>query len=281
VFLGRKHRGFTLIELLVVIAIIAILAAILFPVFAQARDRARAATCLSNLKQIGSAFIMYAQDYDETYPAAAPGVSGTQGTCAQLKDRSSWGGWVGNLLYPYTKNGQIFTCPSNPKQSVVNNSGTDGTCAAGNDEALAKAKFGTPYLFVSYGFNYVALGGRALSVIPAPANQLVMWDGLSPWADCNYATSSCGIWNYREVPYFLAKLGLPLTPGMNAPTNTTLINQVAPHSNMLNYLYADGHAKASRWDKLTWGNLAGHSIPENNPVYNLSLIQKPPAPFTF
>src|SRR5207249_1695804 len=73
-----KKHAFTLIELLVVIAIIAILAAILFPVFAQARAKARQATCLSNLKQLGTAFMMYAQDYDETYPMCnyqAPGTT--------------------------------------------------------------------------------------------------------------------------------------------------------------------------------------------------------------
>src|SRR5579862_1797833 len=64
----RTDKGFTLIELLVVIAIIAILAAILFPVFAQAREKARQASCLSNAKQIGLAILLYAQDYDETYP---------------------------------------------------------------------------------------------------------------------------------------------------------------------------------------------------------------------
>src|ERR671933_2119510 len=71
---SRDH-GFTLIELLVVIAIIAILAAILFPVFAKARAKARQATCLSNLKQLGTAFMMYAQDYDETYPMSNYGLS--------------------------------------------------------------------------------------------------------------------------------------------------------------------------------------------------------------
>src|SRR5213594_3906966 len=100
---GRNQwSGFTLIELLVVIAIIAILAAILFPVFAQARDKARAASCLSNLKQMGVSWMMYAQDYDETYPASQPG--NVWDSCPQMKDRAAFGGWIGNLLMPYTKN---------------------------------------------------------------------------------------------------------------------------------------------------------------------------------
>ena len=73
----RRQRGFTLIELLVVIAIIAILAAILFPVFAQAREKARAATCLSNNKQIGLAMAMYTQDYDQVYPPQLRAVKGS------------------------------------------------------------------------------------------------------------------------------------------------------------------------------------------------------------
>jgi len=91
----RRQHGFTLIELLVVIAIIAILAAILFPVFARARENARKSTCQSNLKQMGLGFSMYAQDYDERLLGA----------------RMHPGGWVG-AIQPYVKNDKIFECPS-------------------------------------------------------------------------------------------------------------------------------------------------------------------------
>ena len=100
-------RGFTLIELLVVIAIIAILAAILFPVFARAREKARQTSCLSNLKELGLGAIMYAQDYDEFHPycyfvAAAGFDDGV----------SKEGYTMMSALMPYVKNAQIFRCPS-------------------------------------------------------------------------------------------------------------------------------------------------------------------------
>ncbi len=100
-----RFRGFTLIELLVVIAIIAILAAILFPVFARAREKARQTSCLSNVKQIVLAALMYAEDYDENYPAYS--IDGTY--------PYSNGTWVGvwyKLIEPYLKNQQILACPS-------------------------------------------------------------------------------------------------------------------------------------------------------------------------
>jgi prepilin-type N-terminal cleavage/methylation domain-containing protein/prepilin-type processing-associated H-X9-DG protein len=108
-YLVRRHRpGFTLIELLVVIAIIAILAAILFPVFAQAREKARQASCLSNLKQIGSALQMYVHDYDEVYPPAYyygdPLASGSL-------DSTGIAQWSG-FCQPYIKDNHIFVCPS-------------------------------------------------------------------------------------------------------------------------------------------------------------------------
>jgi prepilin-type N-terminal cleavage/methylation domain-containing protein/prepilin-type processing-associated H-X9-DG protein len=110
----KDRRGFTLIELLVVIAIIAILAAILFPVFAQAREKARQASCQSNLRQLGLATAMYIQDYDETYPLYQ--YNDCVGfTCYQywfgLRTNAGWDKTHG-LLYPYMKNGQIQRCPS-------------------------------------------------------------------------------------------------------------------------------------------------------------------------
>src|SRR5439155_25915599 len=97
-----RRSGFTLIELLVVIAIIAILAAILFPVFAQAREKARQASCMSNLKQYAAATFMYIQHYDETFPMSAY----QNGTCVAT---FYW------QVQPYAKNGGVTQCPSSPK----------------------------------------------------------------------------------------------------------------------------------------------------------------------
>src|SRR4030095_235819 len=99
----RRRGGFTLIELLVVIAIIAILAAILFPVFAQARDKARGAACLSNTKQMATSILMYVQDYDEAFP---PDSRSSQTTF-----------WM-DYVQPYVKNEKIWACPSRPTNTL-------------------------------------------------------------------------------------------------------------------------------------------------------------------
>jgi len=120
--LARKSRGFTLIELLVVIAIIAILAAILFPVFAQAREKARATSCLSNEKQITTGTLMYIQDYDERWPITLPNDGTTNSSFfvwtipesvlnpppASPQTRSNWA----IAIQPYIKNYQVYSCPS-------------------------------------------------------------------------------------------------------------------------------------------------------------------------
>src|SRR5262245_55177725 len=116
----RRKRGFTLIELLVVIAIIAILAAILFPVFSQAREKARAIACLSNARQIATGFMMYAQDYDERFCM-------TRSTTTLCNGGTFFNPWS-MTIQPYMKNFNVMTCPSDsttgataqfPKRSYV------------------------------------------------------------------------------------------------------------------------------------------------------------------
>ena len=148
----RKNRGFTLIELLVVIAIIAILAAILFPVFARAREAARKATCLSNLKQICLAAIMYAQDYDEVLPTASctgwmssahpvdPANQYVQDPMDGLGSADFW--QIADLLRPYIKSLDIFNCPTASRRypyfKIVRTQLTSGP-------AIGVLKVGRPY----------------------------------------------------------------------------------------------------------------------------------------
>ncbi len=119
----ERRRGFTLIELLVVIAIIAILAAILFPVFARAREKARQASCASNIKQLQLGITMYTQDYDELMPREdynlPPSAAGND-----VGEDSTWRG----VIFPYVKNSQLFQCPSfrittNPFDGSINDYG--------------------------------------------------------------------------------------------------------------------------------------------------------------
>lgn len=129
----RPSKAFTLIELLVVIAIIAILAAILFPVFAKAREKARQTSCASNLKQIGLAFMQYCQDYDEKFPSGTYNIERhpSSGLPASVSGQPSTAGWYfedwgadgysGYNLYswmdrifPYVKSVRVFECPDSP-----------------------------------------------------------------------------------------------------------------------------------------------------------------------
>lgn len=141
-----KRRGFTLIELLVVIAILAILAAILFPVFARAREKARQTTCLSNLKQLGTALQMYVQDYDGMTPPHNDDDGSTGWRWFQFPI----------LLTPYTKNYQILRCPS--------------------DQGWTRPETGATGRWASYPVNH-AVPARSDAQFEAPAETIVLVDG--------------------------------------------------------------------------------------------------------
>ncbi|MEN6547316.1 MAG: prepilin-type N-terminal cleavage/methylation domain-containing protein [Armatimonadia bacterium] len=148
-----QRRGFTLIELLVVIAIIAILAAILFPVFAKAREKARQSSCLSNAKQLATAVLSYAQDYDEALPPSYVAGVGTWNL----------------LLQPYIKNTQILLCPSNSTH----------VSALGTNPA-----YGWNYVYLCYnwgsttapGYGGYTRGGISMGSITSPSETIMLGD---------------------------------------------------------------------------------------------------------
>jgi len=150
------RRGFTLIELLVVIAIIAILAAILFPVFARAREKARSASCLSNVKQIGLAILMYAQDFDETYV-----------------DARWWGNyfWCDRVV-PYMKNTQLFVCPSHKGDLCAS-----GTCSNHNAHVrYPDLGYGYNHYHISYPSGFVGVSGKQMAAVMSPASVFMVMD---------------------------------------------------------------------------------------------------------
>jgi len=184
----KKSQGFTLIELLVVIAIIAILAAILFPVFANVREKARQASCASNLKQIGLAEAQYSQDNDELYTGAYKPTS-TGG-------REHWP----EMLYSYVKSGGVYTCPDQPTAQNLTNDGmcdVAGTSYAFNkDICIVKSDGTIQGSYNSYSYNNVQDNGKSemgarvgifddgpewesqsLSSVTEPSETLMIMDG--------------------------------------------------------------------------------------------------------
>jgi prepilin-type N-terminal cleavage/methylation domain-containing protein/prepilin-type processing-associated H-X9-DG protein len=212
-FTRNKRSGFTLVELLVVIAIIAILAAILFPVFGRARAKARQASCQSNLKQIGLAMMQYSQDYDErTVPLLYVVLP---------KYNYWWGSFTtgdtaydmnGGLLNPYMKNGQILDCPD-----------------------AANVPVGATAQPLAYGMNFMTLGtgnmGISLASVSRPAETVAFADG----ARANATLTPSEMQRFTQV-----------TPLGQSRKNGQYPTVHGRHNGFSNVLWLDGHVKAMK-----------------------------------
>ncbi len=218
----RSRSGFTLIELLVVIAIIAILAAILFPVFQKVRENARRTSCASNEKQLGLAFTQYTQDADELFPPIREAPAGANASC--------WG----QEIYPFVKATGVFTCPDNPNGGQYKANGTGSQYLDGISTIDPN---GAPPLPVSYAYNYhiaqsydqnnkydganlVGTGVPiALAAVSSPSNKILLTESLYEYG---YA-----YWDWDNPDDF----GQGTFRGF--PT----------HSGRWNCLFIDGHVK--------------------------------------
>lgn len=231
---AASHSAFTLIELLVVIAIIAILAAILFPVFAQAREKARQSSCLSNLKQIGLGLMQYTQDYDETV------VPNDNGPSWSNNPQS----WI-DMLRPYIKGDGIFVCPS-----------------SSDDERDHIFLDSTKPVF-SYAINNVYWTD--------PVNQI--FEKSAPRTLARIEDSSgtvfCGDSKRDLTVTVSTQWGFQVTgdtyfPSTNPPTLGTSSRQqglfVARHNGGSNYTFFDGHAKWMRMETVAQKNAAGNRL---------------------
>lgn len=254
---GSRKRAFTLIELLVVIAIIALLAAILFPVFARAREQARNSSCQSNLKQIGLGLLQYSQDYDELYVASYYGSQGNN----QNTDGVTNYKWM-DAVFPYIKSEQIYDCPSayragtaGAQRYVYNNSGAYnyGSYAINiiyrvGSGTPTHPKFVTPASYI--GNNGVGKMDVKQTLVANPAQTIWIGEtnGGGNWPSAfsfNGVVCNNGIATENN----LQKSTFQGSPTLTFGNNYTGI-MTFRHLDRTNILWADGHVKSMVQDEL-------------------------------
>jgi prepilin-type N-terminal cleavage/methylation domain-containing protein len=222
----KRHSAFTLIELLVVIAIIAILAAILFPVFAQAREKARGISCLSNMKQLGLAFAMYLQDYDEVVLPRYNACPST-GPAPTPDAETLWD----YTLQPYIKNKQIFVCPSASNSYYVDTWNTRGYLSEGYNQTISG------WYYATNACGQMIL--PTLSSIQYPAKNVMFSDSVP------------GDFNLGYRGYLFGNTGI------NVPYTTTSAGSYGVrHTLGDNLTFFDGHAKWYVGTSLLWNPAA-------------------------
>lgn len=266
----RLLRGFTLIELLVVIAVIAILAAILFPVFAQAREAARKVSCLSNCRQMGTAVMMYAQDYDEMYPSCSwdtppLGTADNDSRNPNYRTAMSWP----FKIQPYLKNRQVFVCPSdpNPKNGwscYQDFSGSGCDAAWGIPTPISYAPNLEVLGYVGYQNSSGCLGDgsfipdwnqapKSMAAVPSPASTYLIADygrcTLEAWWVNNLRAA-----NYTRVHNASAPGGGRTVDGTDPWKSRKQATSVYRHTNGSNIVYVDGHARWGHGDRITSGD---------------------------
>ena len=227
-------RAFTLIELLVVIAIVALLAAILFPVFARARENARKSSCMNNLKQIGLGLLQYTQDFDEVNTFSFYGTAGDTDSLNNYK-------WM-DAIYPYVKSEQLYTCPSDnaPNRNYI-----------WNKRLLAGQ---TTQNYGSYGLNgaHGAAGDNQtpprssaaylvpLSNVAVPSQTVWVTDNNNAPTPINTGGSQGFFWTNAAA-----------APSISNTSPRQLNNIVERHLEFVNTLFCDGHVKSFKLDDMT------------------------------
>ncbi len=231
----NRPRGFTLIELLVVIAIIAILAAILFPVFSKVRERARQINCVSNLKQIGLGFIQYNQDNEGAFPSISDKASDDSGCAPGIGWVTANGGYA-VLIYPYIKAGGVFHCPSAESPFWVSGN-PQGWCGTPDPTYTAAMKQDAPQ-GVSYMYK------KAIEIGPWQAKHPIT-EGEFPLPSQSFVVYEYASWHMNRNATIWA-------------TNSTVPNVASQMA--LNCLFVDGHVKqvkGSEFRHLVYGAQIG------------------------